>query len=232
MTAMEDNRRDLVIRTVVAVVSGGAGLAGPDVAAALTGLAPVMEAGLSRVYESLSAGRRERAADALQDAATAAGAKTNEEFLAFVEQALSDPERQELLARVLLIAQDTAMRDKRRALGRALTSAVADNGTLVDEELIFIRVVDDLDPFHIRLMRLMTGKPARVGDLPVRPWLVSEACAADPGLASVAYSLMSTLERHGLVWSTNMEDPEYTLTQYGEHFLSRLADEPASNRLL
>jgi hypothetical protein len=158
----ESRRRDLVIRVVVAFGSAGVGLAGPDLAAAATGLSPLLEAGIGHVYERLSSSRRERAADTLQDAADAAGAKSDEEFIAFIEEALSSDERQELLARVLLIAQDTSVRNKRRALGRALASAVADNGTKVDEELVFIRVLDDLDAFHIRLLRLMTGKPARL----------------------------------------------------------------------
>jgi hypothetical protein len=225
----EESRRDLAIRVVVAFGSAGVGLAGPDVAAAATGLSPLLEAGMGHVYERLSSSRRERAADTLQEAADAAGAKTDEEFLTFIEGALSSDGRQELLARVLLIAQDTAMREKRRALGRALASAVADNGTKVDEELVFIRVLDDLDPFHIRLLQLMTGKPARLGDLPGSSWLVADVSEADSGLASVVWSLMNTLERHGLVWSTSMEDPEYSISQYGESFLTRLAVEPSDS---
>lgn len=76
--------------------------------------------------------------------------------MAFVEAAVSDEEHQELLARALTIAQDTAMRDKRRALGRALASAASDTGTKVDEELLFIRVLADLDEPHIRVLRLMS----------------------------------------------------------------------------
>jgi len=94
------------------------------------------------------------------------GAKKREEFKAFVEAAVSDEEHQELLARALTIAQDTAMRDKRRVLGRALAAAASDTGTKVDEELLFIRVVADLDEPHIRLLRLMrVGRPAFSGQL-------------------------------------------------------------------
>ena len=60
-------------------------------------------------------------------------------------RAFTDLEHQELLARALTMAQDTAMRDKRRALGRALASAAADTGTKIDDELLFIRVLADLD---------------------------------------------------------------------------------------
>lgn len=72
----------------------------------------------------------------LTDAADAFGALTPKDFIEFVEAAVSDEEHQELLARTLTIAQDTAMRDKRRALGRALAAAAGDVGTKVDDELL------------------------------------------------------------------------------------------------
>jgi hypothetical protein len=225
----EDSRTSLAIRTVVAVIGAGAALAGPDVGTVLTVMSPALEEGLGRIYERLSSGRYRRAAETLTDAADAAGANTAEEFLAFIEGALSSDERQELLARVLLIAQDTSARNKRRALGRALASALADNGTRVDEELVYIRILDDLDTFHIRLLKLMTGRPERLGNLQadVRPWMLFDVTEADTGLAGVEWSLMTTLERHGLVWSTSMEDPEYSISQHGEWFLTRLTDEPS-----
>lgn len=85
----------------------------------------MLAAGLSRVYESLSFLRRNHAADTLMDAAEAAGVSTDEEFVEFVDSAISDERRQELLARTLIIAQDTALRDKRCALGRALAAPLA-----------------------------------------------------------------------------------------------------------
>lgn len=78
----------------------------------------------------------------------------------FVEDAVSNPEHQELLARALTIAQDTAMRDKRRALGRALASAVAETGTTVDDELAFIRTLADLDPPDIAYCDSRTQCPS------------------------------------------------------------------------
>src|ERR1700733_14353291 len=82
--------------------------------------------------------RRENAAETLTDAADELGAESPEQFMRFIEGAVSNPGRLYLLARALTIAQDTAMRDKRRALGRALASAVAETGTTVDDKLAFI----------------------------------------------------------------------------------------------
>jgi hypothetical protein len=133
----------------------------------------------------------------------------------------------------LIISQDTALRDKRRALGRALAAGVADNGTRVDEELLFIRVLGDLDEPHIRLLRLMNAAPPHLADQgEVGVWMPSTIGDADSGLRDAAYAMLVTLERHNLVWSSGEEyhtaegsmEPEYTITPYGQWFLERLAD--------
>ena len=103
------------------------------------------------------------------DAADELGAETPEQFMKFVEDAVSNPEYQELLARALTIAQDTAMRDKLRALGRALASAVAETGTTVDDELAFIRTLADLDPPDIRVLRLTNTVPEHLRARAMRP---------------------------------------------------------------
>jgi hypothetical protein len=117
LAAMADDqpRHELAIRTAVAVVVGGAGLLGPDAGAAATALTPAMEVVLTRVVGSLGQRRSRHAAEALEYGADAAG----EPLEQFAERAVADERRQELLARTLTIAQDTALRDKRRALGRA-----------------------------------------------------------------------------------------------------------------
>ena len=69
------------------------------------------------------------------------------------------------------------MRDKRRAIGRSIAAAMTDMGTRVDEELVFLRAIDNLDAPHFRLLWMMAeisiwGKPFQLpayvgGDLPV-----------------------------------------------------------------
>ena len=147
------------MRTVVTIAVGTAGAADPVLGAVMTGLSPVLEKALSQVMLVLVRSRAEHAAETLLDAADAAGAGSDEEFLEFIEQALSDERRQELLVRALIIAQDAALRDKRRALGRAIAAAVVDDA-LVDQEQVFIRVIDDLDVPHVWLLRLMMTVPA------------------------------------------------------------------------
>jgi hypothetical protein len=184
--------------------------------------------------------RMRHATQALTDGADDYGARTPEDFIEFVKVAVSDEEHQELLARALTIAQDTAMRNKRRALGRALAAAASDTGTKVNDELLFIRALDDLDEPHIRLLRLMGTVPSNlaavnyerrtVGQPVVRQWLPSDISAEDPGLAEVVWGLLPVLARHRLI-TEGLEtitrtgpELEHTITPYGQWFLARLAD--------
>jgi hypothetical protein len=144
--------------------------------------------------------RIEHATETMTDAAEEFGAETPEEFIEFLNAALADEEHQELLARALTIAQDTAMRDKRRALGRALASAASDAGTKVDDELIFIRRLADLDAPHIRCLRLILTSPPRY------QWSAYEIWGVDEGLGDVALQLLRDLERLGLVTRTDKSD--------------------------
>ena len=64
----------------------------------------------------------------------------------------------------------------------------------------------------------------------VRQWHPSDLGQADPGLAEVVWSLLPVLDRQGLItgghevltWAGH--EPEYTVTPYGEWFLTMLAE--------
>jgi hypothetical protein len=167
--------------------------------------------------------------------AEAFGAETDEEFLKFVEAAVSDDDRQELLTRALTTASDAAMRDKRRALGRALAAAASDTGTKVDTEMLFIRALEDLDEPSIRVLRIMSTVPehlASTGDGNTRQWFPWSIAKADPGLSDTAWAFLGPLQRHGLVSATTGAYPmpigtmehQFEITQYGDWFIARLAE--------
>lgn len=227
-------------QVVVNVTAGLAGYLGPGPATVAAGAAPVVLAGLDFIAGTIGSRRFDHATETLTDAAEEAGAETAEDFVEFVKTAVSDEDRQEVLARALTIAQDTAMRDKRRALGRVLAQAASDTGTKVDQELVYLRVLADLDEPHVRLLRLMATKPPHQdavnrqmeagGREPIRQWHPSDLGQADPGLAEVVWSLLPVLDRHGLisggydVLTQSGHEPEYTITPYGEWFLTLLAE--------
>jgi hypothetical protein len=78
-----------------------------------------------------------------------------------MDRAVANDRRHELFARSLRIAQDTALRDKRRALGRTLAAGVMGDDARIDEEQLFMRAVDDLDESHIRLLGRVAAKLQR-----------------------------------------------------------------------
>jgi hypothetical protein len=80
-----------------------------------------METVLSHVAGRIRQRWNRNAAGTLADAAEASGEPVEDLLL----RAVSDDRRHELLARALGIAQDAALRDKRRALGRALAAGIA-----------------------------------------------------------------------------------------------------------
>jgi hypothetical protein len=145
--------------------------------------------------------------------------------------------------RALTIAQDSSLRAKRRAAGRSVAAAAADKGTKVNQELLFLRTLDDLDAPHFRLLLLMASAPPHPASWgPPRSgvpqgWTPSSIVAQDSGLSDTVRMLLTGLERHGLVRgpavagiTLNDKNGEgrYLITDYGRHFLERLAEPPAA----
>jgi hypothetical protein len=235
MSGSQDPKRELAMQVVVAVAAGTASLQNPVAGAVATGLSPLALAGLGRISAAIRGRRLEHSAETLTVAADASGAETVEEFAAFVEAAVSDDEHQELLARALIIAQDTAMRAKRHAIGRALAAAASDTGTKVDEELLFIRAVADLDAPHIRLLALMASEDPSEGRLSASvfpgSWSLQAILLRDRGLEGALPALIRTLEAHGLIETVSSaatplqsSRQAYRLTSAGGQLLERLAE--------
>ena len=239
----EERGHPLVIKVVAGAVGAAAGLAGPDAAVAGAGLAPVLEGVLSQVFGRLSAKRAERVAETLVDAAEDLGGDTAEQLRRFADAAASDETYQELLARTLTIAQDTAMRDKRRALGRALANALDDTGTRVDDEIAFVRMLAELDPVHIRVLKIMSRRPKHLDRVAVqmnaaddpkaaRQWYEWSIVDADLGLEGSVWGALRVLERHGLILDRGEQlvppphgmQHEYQITDYGDYLIDRLAE--------
>lgn len=229
-----ESRRTLTVGTAVAAIGAGAGLLSPDAGAAALVASPAMEALLSRVVGALSQRRRSNATETLMDAATASSESLEE----FVQRAVSDERRHELLARTLGIAQDTALREKRRALGRALAAGVAGDDARIDDELLFIRAVADLDTPHIRLLGLLgsevAGGGVRSGNVLIRGWTEDAIVRASSGFSGVLRPLLSVLELHGLISDETASSPavqpgigySYNITQQGQELLRRLVLDP------
>jgi hypothetical protein len=222
----KEGSHDLAIRTSAAVLAGGASLLGPDAAAVATALTPAMEAVFSLVAQSIGQRRFRNAAETVTDASEAAGEPVEE----LLEEAVSDDRRHELLARALGIAQDTALRDKRRALGRALAAGIKGDDARIDDELLFIRAVADVDVPHIKLLTVLReDHPGRQSGS-VFGWSLGTIGARHPEFGGTLPALIWTLESHGLIQALRSSGPYqsstgvYSITAAGRQLLERLAD--------
>jgi hypothetical protein len=220
-----DSDRLLALRTAWASLTGYAAWIHPAMGAAATALTPVFEKIATFAVKKLGERRIEHAAETLLDAADAA----DQPVADFIEKAVADDRRHELFARTLRIAQDTALREKRRALGRALAAGVMGDDARIDEELLFIRAVEDIDEIHIRLLgRLADGSQSTAGDI----------ARADPGLQNGLLALLGQMQSHGLIDSRSpvtpggamTPEPRYFITDWGRAFLARLAEDPDRGR--
>jgi hypothetical protein len=128
------------------------------------------------------------------------------------------------------------------AAGRALANALNDTGTKVDNEIAFVRMLADLDPVHIRVLKIMSRRPGHLDQVAVqmnaaddpkaaRQWYEWSIAAADPGLDGAAYGAVQVLKRHGLIWDRGEQlvppphgmQHEYEISPYGDYLIERLA---------
>jgi hypothetical protein len=138
----------LAVRVVYATLTGVAVLTVPPRDAAMTGAMSGFDVIAIHAIKKLGARRLDHAAETVVDAADAAETPLAE----FIDKAVSDDRRHELFARTLAIAQDTALREKRRALVRALANGIMNDEATIDTELLFISAIAYLDDIHIRVL--------------------------------------------------------------------------------
>lgn len=209
---------ELATQITIASLTGLASLVSVYAGAAAVAFAPVALAFANAAVRRIGRRRIEHATETLMDGAEAARLPVAE----FIEKAASDDRRQELLVRALTAAQDAAWRNKRRALGRALAAGVMGDDARINEELLFVRAVDDIDEMDIRLL----------GRLASRPGTATDIAQMDPGLGDGLPALLGNLELHGLIASSMSVPPGgavtppafYSITGLGQKFLARLAD--------
>jgi hypothetical protein len=219
-----DSDRLVALRTAWASLTGYAVWIHPAVGAAATALTPIFDAIATFAVKKLGERRIEHAAETLLDAADAA----DEPLADFMGKAVADDRRHELFARTLIIAQDTALREKRRALGRALAAGVMGDDARIDEELLFIRAVADIDEMHIRVLARMS----EAADAGASRQTAESLKGSDPGLGPNVEALLATLQLHALIAEElgppqgpfGYQQPFIVISDTGRKFLDRLAD--------
>jgi hypothetical protein len=128
---------------------------------------------------------------------------------------------------VAIAAQDAVYQGKLEGLALSLASALED-GSRVDEEILFTAVLAQIEPPHIRVLAHMERDSASIDR--------SQLTELDPGLENVIVPLLSTLEGLGLViressdgigfTAPGPENAKYLITDFGKRLLQRVREAP------
>ncbi len=198
------------------------GIGGPAGAVAGSVISPGLSL-LSRLAFSAFAKRRGRAAQTLVDAA-AIRDMTPE---ALAEALLADDRRVEVAARLLTVAAETTLPEKRRAMARLLAETAGDDDLRVDLAAEFARAWAELDFPHIALLRLLATQPptGEVG------WSEEGLAKKFPDAAIVLVGLVNALAQRNTIrdialgtWNSAAGIRKWTITDFGEQLLYQLAE--------
>lgn len=219
----------------------GFGIAGAEGAAIGNAAAPAVALAWHLGNSALIA-RLTRGGRALDHAATDLGTDLDD----LARRATADPDRLELLARILEAAGRTALDAKIPALGRVLAAGL-DPHTQVDEALKLAASLDDLEAPDVQVLHLLhreTVGPLLLAQQVGRElgaaggvgWTVSDLHSRLPGYRLLIPTILRTLDRHALIADADRgiffdkENPDrWTVTDFGRHCLELLSapEEPA-----
>jgi hypothetical protein len=233
-------KRDLnsgagVLGAGISAVVAASVVARPEFAAIIALLGESGKAALKGLVERTNAKREERATYTLGSGISLAHV-TVEDFERRCEE---DPNLLQLCTKVVLAAQDAVFKEKLDGLARSLKSALED-GSKVDEEILFASVLAQLEAPHIRLLAQIGRNPA---DTPLNPdndpadfptWAYNSIQLAmlDPNLEPVLFPLLSTLLANGLIargepapmamGSLKPEHVSYAISDFGKLMIARV----------
>jgi hypothetical protein len=160
--------------------------------------------------------RVQQFADAVED-------ETGQPAEDFISEHVDDSAKRELLGRAVEAA--TAARDEKQVavLARAFVQGATD-GSLVDENLMYIRLLRDLLPGHTRFLAAVYG----VAPNELQHVELSKVLSTDPGLTAAAPLLMRQLQQMDLTGYVPNPMRVY-LTDLGVSCATWLANHSGSN---
>lgn len=162
-------------------------------------------------------------ADRVQEFADTVTDEVGQPVEDFIAQHVTDGAKRELLGRVVAAATDARTAWKITVLAKAFVQG-AKEGDLVDETLIFVKLLEPLDPGHARILAVLHKAHAPTHlELP----LIVER---DPGVGSAALVLLKHLMDMGLVRRDDRQKTaRYVVTELGSAaaaWLQELGAEP------
>ena len=234
-----EKRQDRYQRAIATGITAavGARIGGPIGLIGGATAGPLAEPMIAGVWAELADAVKRRHKRTI-DATVEAGVPPEE-----LEDRIHASERTELLTGYALSAAGrTAWDDKVRALGRSLASGLlAEDDAEIDVEQMIIAAITDIEAPQLALLELLVrwtpyfkpGTRSITGPLDVpayslsegyddrwrvndRAWTLDQITDVRPKLASVAPSLLGTLQRHGLV--VQNDNAREAIEQYAEAF--------------
>ena len=229
------NRARTVAEAGIAALVMALEAAKPDFAPIAAALGVAGTAALGRLVDQVNEKRRERATYTLGYGISMADVSIDD----FERRCQEDPNLLQLCTIVVLAAQDAAFQGKLDGLARSLQSALED-GSRVDEEILFASVLAQLEAPHIRLLATIGRNPAYNENNPnknpedYKQWAYNSVQIAtlDPGLEHVLPPLLGTLSANGLIIRVEApglmmgalppEHVSYSITNFGKDFLAHI----------
>ncbi len=258
MTDSSSEAHSLTIATFAAAIGGTGSLVSPELGFAGATLTPVIQSSLTYAlqwFTQMRTRQKENIAETLIVAATEGSSDDTEmvnNLREILNAAENSDEYHELFTRALSMAQDAAMREKRRALSRALADTYKDLDT-VYSELAFVRDLADIQPIHLQLLKIMGVRPPHLSEvaaqmnqvdneLALRQWMPWSLIRAAPDLENIIAWPLEDLERLGLIHNRRSFhapagaadggygdlQPLWEITPKGEWFLERMAEPDGS----
>lgn len=186
----------------MAAVATAIQAARPDLAPIIAGIGAAGGIALERIIDRINKNREERATYVLGYGIGMAGVSIDN----FERRCQEDPDLLQLCTIVVLAAQDAVFQGKLDGLARSLQSALED-GSKVDEEILFTSVLAQLEAPHIRLLATIGRNPAYNWNNPnknpdtYKEWGYNslQLATLDPGLKHVLPPLLGTLSANGLI---------------------------------
>ncbi|MFI2643259.1 hypothetical protein [Streptomyces sp. NPDC018610] len=227
------------LKQVAAAVAGttaGAVVGGPEGALLGAAAGPALATSFDLIVDRITSYRADRTAQLVHEVTRVLGIEASE----LQERLLADERLLEFAGRVVAAAQDISLTQKRRALARALASAVADPAPArLDVWELLQTAIKEIDPPHIRFMHVISSArplpepPERPLDNVKYGMLLQDVCKIDPGLKLGGHAILQRLlslglvesALHGMIYGGTYRP--YALSGLGQRLLTLLQEEPA-----
>lgn len=200
-----------------------------DVTAAVVGLAPVLGGPVASVLSGLSGDRRfQRVREVVLELAQRVQDLSEEQ-----KNYIRSEDFEDLLHETLERVWRERNEEKRRIYREFLEGAIQSPGQPYDEQLRFLRTLEELQPDHLRILRAMIAEPGEspfIGGSRFHTLQQRLPDIEEPRLRDLVAQLedmrLTTGPLGGMVTGPSAADLRPVVTEYGQRFVRFLRGEP------